>query len=203
MGLTTGLNRPHSIQFCKKMFFWLFTIGFIHVSNANYETAGSSREDAWNSALDQVFSMASQANPVSNNEACRRSIQDLMTRQRIPQNIADIRRLDDVMLFQLAMLASVAGISRWGRDPYNSTLLKITDDGRLIHPYSPGAVESDVMLCIICALLTVIATFHLIPQNVYNSTKGSQQQQQQQQVQPKNVLSFNALTKSPFSSTIP
>jgi hypothetical protein len=183
-------------QFYKKMFFWAILFFWLvgdNVVHANNYGEGD-REGAWNSALDHVFSMSSQANPVSNNEACRRSIQDLMTRQHIPQKIADLRNLDDVALFQLAMLASVAGISRWGRDPYNTTLLKITDDGRLIHPYSPGAVESDVMLCIICALLTVIATFHLIPQNVYNATKTSQQQQ----MQPKNVLSLNAMTKSSF-----
>ena len=27
----------------------------------------------------------------------------------------------------------------------------------------PGAVESDVMLCVICALLTVIAINHVVP----------------------------------------
>ena len=130
-------------------------------SSATYKV--QERDDAWDAALNGVFSMLSRSNPVSNNEICRRSIQDLMTRQNIPQTIADLRKLDDVSLYKMAMLASVAGMSRWGRDASDGNLLTITEDGHLIHPYSPGAVESDVMLCVICALLTVIATFHLIP----------------------------------------
>jgi hypothetical protein len=133
--------------------------------------AGQEKNEAWDSALNGVFSMLSKSNPVSNNEICRKSIQDLMIRQNIPQTIAEIRKLDDVSLYKLAMLASVGGMSRWGRD---GSLLSITEDGHLIHPYSPGAVESDVMLCVICALLTVIATFHLIPPyHTQNSAAGT------------------------------
>ena len=128
------------------------------------------KDSAWDSALNGVFSMLSQSNPVSNNEVCRRSVQDLMTRQNIPQTIAELRKLDDISLYKLAMLASVGGMSRWGRDSADSNLLTITEDGHLIHPYSPGAVESDVMLCIICALLTVIATFHLIPPHTHSAS---------------------------------
>jgi hypothetical protein len=35
----------------------------------------------------------------------------------------------------------------------------------MMHPYSPGAVESDVMLCVICALLAVIAIHNVVLQH--------------------------------------
>ena len=177
-------------------FFW---VAFICVPSASAASSNISAWDnnnnmtdfhgenkAWNAALDGVFSMESQSNPVSNNEFCRRSISDLMTRQMIPQKIEDIRKLDDVALYKMAMLASVGGMSRWVRDAADSALLTITEEGHLIHPYSPGAVESDVMLCVICALLTVIATFHLIPQN-FN---------QVQQPKPITLLTGSGTTSS-------
>ena len=140
-------------------------------SSTTYRVSLTQEKDsAWDTALNGVFSMLSRSNPVSNNEVCRRSVQDLMTRQNIPQTIAELRKLDDISLYKLAMLASVGGMSRWGRDSADSNLLTITEDGHLIHPYSPGAVESDVMLCIICALLTVIATFHLIPPHTHSAS---------------------------------
>ena len=126
-------------------------------------TNATADQGEWYEALDEIFSMASYANPASNNEACVNSIRDLMKRQEIPLATAELRMLNDVQLHKLAILASVAGISRWTRDKDNVTKFLIAENGHLLHPYSPGAVESDVMLCIICVLLTVIATFHLIP----------------------------------------
>lgn len=112
-------------------------------------------------ALDAVFVLASKARSVSGNMACRQSILDLMVRQTIPTNAEAIRTLSNTQLLSLAMLASVGGISTWKRDASDDYLFQLTDEGRLIHPYSPNAVETDVMLCIICALLIVIATLHM------------------------------------------
>ena len=75
----------------------------------------------------------------------------------------DLRALSDTDLFRLAQLAAVGGSSRWKRDDA-SNLILLTKEGQMTHPYSPGAVESDVMLCVICALLTVIAIHHVVLQ---------------------------------------
>jgi len=139
-------------------------------SSSSSSSSSSGEGNAWDQALNEIFSMASHANPVSNNEACVSSIRDLMTRQQIPHSLHELKMLNDVQLYKMAILASVARISRWTRDKNNVAQFLITENGRLLHPYSPGAVESDVMLCIICVLLTVIATFHLItPSNNNNN----------------------------------
>jgi hypothetical protein len=59
---------------------------------------------------------------------------------------------------RVAQLAAVGGASRWKR---NGTRLVLDEGGALTHDYSPGAVESDVMLCIVCVLLTFIVTTRL------------------------------------------
>ena len=68
---------------------------------------------------------------------------------------SQLRLLSDAGLLRLAQLAAVGGVSRWKRE--NGTRIVLNNDGAMTHVYSPGAVESDVMLCIICVLLTFIA----------------------------------------------
>ena len=141
-------------------------ISFFIILSMVFQSACGEAIFAFGEAMDSAFVLASQAAPVSNNMACKKSILDLMIRQNIPHESPDaIRSLSDRELYKLAMMAAVAGISRWTRND-NNTLLALTEDGKLIHPYSPGVIESDVMLCVICALLTVIATFHLTPSAV-------------------------------------
>ena len=67
---------------------------------------------------------------------------------------SQLRLLSDTGLLRLAQLAAVGGVSRWKRE--NGTRIVLNNDGAMTHAYSPGAVESDVMLCIICVLLTFI-----------------------------------------------
>jgi hypothetical protein len=139
-------------------------------------------DSTWDSAINSIFAMRSQVAPVSNCIMCKKRIGDLLDRQNIPKNAMELRNLDDKVLQKLAILAGVAGMSRWLRDKTDPSLILLTEEGTLIHPYSPGAVESDVMLCIICALLTVIATFHLIPPIALsnsNSEKNNNNLQQQ------------------------
>ena len=69
---------------------------------------------------------------------------------------SQLRELSDVALMRMAQLAAVGGVSRWKRGGENGTQIVLNDDGAMLHVYSPGAVESDVMLCIICVLLTFI-----------------------------------------------
>jgi hypothetical protein len=116
----------------------------------------------YDAAMDSIFALQSGVTPVSGHVAARRALSNMMRRQSIPQEISDLRSLSDADLFRLAQLASIGGVSRWKRNTSNDLIL-LTDNGQMIHPYSPGAVESDVMLCVICALLTVIAIHHYTP----------------------------------------
>jgi hypothetical protein len=83
----------------------------------------------------------------------RHAVMNLMLQQDIIPS--QLRLLSDVGLLRMAQLAAVGGVSRWKRE--NGTRFFLNKDGVLLHAYSPGAVESDVMLCIICVLLTFIA----------------------------------------------
>ena len=113
--------------------------------------------------MEAVFAMQSGAAPVSAHAASRRALSNLMRRQSISLDLQQLHALSDVELFRLALLAAVGGASRWKRDEA-SNLILLTKDGQMMHPHSPGAVESDVMLCVICALLTVIAIHHVVLQ---------------------------------------
>jgi hypothetical protein len=90
--------------------------------------------------------------------ASRHAVLNLMLRQDIPPSPSQLRLLSDDALLRLAQLAAVGGVSRWKRE--NGTKILLDGDGVMMHAYSPGAVESDVMLCIICVLLTFIAMTH-------------------------------------------
>ena len=120
---------------------------------------------AWDQAMESTFVLASSSGPVYNSQACSKSVRDLMIRQNIPVTAAGLRALEDAELLRIGMLASVACISSWTRDA-NDTMLQLTDEGQLIDQYLPSTVEVDIMLCIICALLIVIATFHIVPQDL-------------------------------------
>lgn len=120
-------------------------------------------DPAWPDAMNSAFVLSSKSANVSGSLVCSKSVWDLMTRQRIPTSAAALRALNDTEILRVAMIASVAGISTWKRDASTDTLFQLTDQGRLVHPYTPNAVESDVMLCVVCALLVVIAMFHLTP----------------------------------------
>lgn len=116
---------------------------------------------SWGDAMNAAFALSSKSSAVSGNLVCSKSVADLMIRQNIPLQPDALRGLNDSALLRLAMMASVAGISAWKRDVATNTLFQLTEQGRLVHPYTPNAVETDVMLCIICVLLIIIALFHL------------------------------------------
>lgn len=135
------------------------------VSGASGGDTASDAADikAFNGAMEALFAMQSGVAPVSAHDASRRELSNLMRRQSVSQRLTELRALSDTDLFRMAQLAAVGGASRWKRDDA-SNLILLTKDGQMIHPYSPGAVESDVMMCVICALLTVIAIHHVVLQ---------------------------------------
>ena len=138
------------VAFC--VFFWFSTVDGL--------------DPAWGDAMNRVFALSSKSSSVSGNFMCTKSIANLMVRQNIPSTAAGLRALNDTEILQVAMLASVASISTWKRDAPNNALFQLTEQGRLVSPYTPNAIESDVMLCVICTLLIVIAVFHLSPATI-------------------------------------
>lgn len=118
---------------------------------------------AFSDALNRLFALQSQSGDAANLPACRRRMLDLMVRQSIPVRIQAMRHeLSDADLYRLALLAAVSGLGEWKRDtPRNNTLL-LDARGRLIPALVPSLIESDVLLCVICALLTMIAICHVL-----------------------------------------
>ncbi len=111
-------------------------------------------------AMDNLFVLDSASSPVSAQESCLMNIRDLLIRQKLFFNVTEFHNLTDVKIYEVLILSAMTGISPWKRDDDNK--IKLTDFGYPIHPSLPTNIESDVMTCIICALLIVIATFHLI-----------------------------------------
>lgn len=111
-------------------------------------------------AVNKIFVLDSVSSPVSAQESCLMNIRDLLIRQKLPLNVTEFRNMDDSKIYEVLILSALTGISPWKRDDDNK--IKLTDFGYPIHPSLPTNIESDVMTCIICALLIVIATFHLI-----------------------------------------
>jgi len=138
----------------------LLLLSLFFFFQSSVSTALDVTNAAFGLAMDRVFVLDSASSPVSAQESCLLNIRDLLIRQRMPTNISDVRNMKDSELYDLLIRASITGISPWKRDDNNK--IKLTDFGYPIHPSLPTNIESDVMTCIICALLIVIATFHLI-----------------------------------------
>jgi len=138
----------------------LQTFSNASVNNDMGPPAEPDNKSAFDQAINSAFALASGSRSPADKQACRKSLLDLMARQGIPTQTISLRALSDADLYRLALLAAIGGASRWRRDDDNNLIF--TEDGHLVHPFSPGAVESDVMLCLICALLTVIAIHHIV-----------------------------------------
>ena len=107
--------------------------------------------DDFDEAMESVFIISDQ----THRNVSRHAVLNLMMQQDIVPS--QLRTLSDAGLLRLAQMAAVGGVSRWKRGGKNGTKIFLSNDGAMLHAYSPGAVESDVMLCIICVLLTFIA----------------------------------------------
>lgn len=143
------------------LFIFIFLKRCYIVEAVVVDTRAVSHLEDWNEAMNVIFDLDSGSSPVSNYETCNNNIKDLLIRQRMLLNITLIKEASPQKLYELSILAGLAGISPWKRDKLTNKI-QITDYGYPIHPSSPTNVESDVMTCIICALLIVIATFHLM-----------------------------------------
>ena len=112
-------------------------------------------------AINETFAIGGGAMAPSHLSVCHRRMCDLMTRQRIPCLAADLRGLSDAGLYRIALLASIGGMSeQWQRDAATDAFL-LDESGRMQPAFAPSQVESDVMMCIICALLGVIAIYYV------------------------------------------
>lgn len=111
-------------------------------------------------AVDNIFSIQSGLSPTSQNELCMKNIKDMFLRQEIPWTANEIRNSSDEFILKIAILATYSSFSSW----------KKTDSGKIIinqygFPVKSTSIletEIDVLLCIICALMTVLATSHLL-----------------------------------------
>ena len=89
-----------------------------------------------------------------------KNIKDMFLRQEIPWTPNEIRNSSDEFILKIAILATYSSFSSW----------KKTDSGKIIvnqygFPIKSTSIldtEIDVLLCIICALMTVLATSHLL-----------------------------------------
>jgi hypothetical protein len=114
--------------------------------------------DALSEALDQMAVCRSGASTPSRMESARRRFTALLLRQRLPMDAASLRALSDVELHRLSLLAAVGGMDvSWKRAEKPPQQWLIDAHGRLIPAFAPSQVESDVLLCIICALLGALA----------------------------------------------
>lgn len=135
---------------------------FILVINLCKTDDGSMPSDwvAFNNALDSLFYLESGANPLSSHELCNKNIRDVLIRQDIPLDANRLKNMSNVDLYKLSILAAFTGISSWKRNNDNQILLN--DFGHPLESFNVLTVEGDVLLCIICALLIVIATSHML-----------------------------------------
>jgi hypothetical protein len=118
------------------------------------------RPEAFAGALNAAFTLRSGAGNAADLLLCQKRTLDLMRRQRIPLRVADLRALSDVELYRIGIMAAVGGLGQWRRHETTGALL-VDDRGALVRALIPDTVESDVLMCLICTLLTVIAMYHV------------------------------------------
>jgi hypothetical protein len=136
----------------------VINISYSYTTNPIFEQDETSLK-LFNTAFDQLFVLDSGASYASNQELCRKTVKDLLIRQNIPLNHTTLRNLDLVALYKISFMAGLTGITNWKRDDFNK--IKLTDYGFPIQDSNPSNIETDIMTCIICALLIIISTFHI------------------------------------------
>lgn len=128
-----------------------------YVSSSDYD------DTLMGKAIAQTFALSSGAAGVQYNAKCQQRIKGLMQRTSIPYNITSLRwNTTDEELLHIAILASIAHISPWQRVVKNPALILLDDSGKLLPLYSISSMESNIMLCVICTLLAVIASIHIL-----------------------------------------
>jgi hypothetical protein len=117
---------------------------------------------AFDQAINSTFAMYGGVGEPTHLGVCQRRMHELMQRQQIPTELTQLRALTDAELYRLALLSAIGGMStEWQRDA-DSDLFLLDEHGRMLQAFTPNRVETDVMLCVISALLGVIAVYYLI-----------------------------------------
>lgn len=112
-------------------------------------------------AIDATLQLESGAQQPSHNAECLASMRTLLLRSNLSSSALELRHnTTDADLLRLALLASIALISPWDQDPETGRFL-LTERGILLEAYHPSTSESDIMLCVVCALLAIIVMFHI------------------------------------------
>lgn len=84
-----------------------------------------------------------------------------MLRGGFPVNEVEARASTDSKLMRMAMLAAVGGISPWQRHQNLTDKVLLDDGGGIMARRTLKTMESHLMVCIVCALLAVIASMHM------------------------------------------
>lgn len=137
------------------------------------DDAGGAGGAPLGAAIDRVFLLEGGTQTAARLPAARARLGALLQRQQIPADAGALRALPDDALCRIALLAAVGGASvEWQRDAATDALL-LDEHGRMLPAFVPNQVESDVMLCIICALLAVIGVYFVAPDGGASSASSS------------------------------
>lgn len=88
-------------------------------------------------------------------------LHDIMTRQAIPHDAAQLRNLSDARLVSLGMLAAVAGISSWRHDTLSDRIVLHERSGTPTAETTISDLEVPVYVSIICVMAVTIVLQHL------------------------------------------
>jgi hypothetical protein len=119
-------------------------------------------DQAFQQAFREVFTLKNGAYAIELNTQCTSRMRSLMIRSNIPTNEHDLRNMTEVDMIKLGMLAAVANMSPWQRDENGSGLIVMDYDGKLNPEHEVNSMESNIMMCIVCALLATIGAIHII-----------------------------------------
>jgi hypothetical protein len=129
-------------------------------ASAQGPTKGFTESFSMGEAMDSTLALLSGTSSPSNNSFCIQNMKELMIRNSIIPSASYLRNnLTDAQLLRLGILASIALISPWDQDPNGKFF--ISDRGILVEDYHPSSSESDIMLCVVCTLLSIIVLFHV------------------------------------------
>ena len=136
----------------------LITITSAQEDDTNIDITGQDQDYCL--AIDKTFSLQSAAQGASGHPGASRGIKAMLLRHGLPRSAAQLRNSSDAALLKMAMLAAVGSMSTWQRGSDGRIVLD--ESGSMMQENHFTAVESDVMLCIVCTLLAIIVMFHII-----------------------------------------
>lgn len=118
---------------------------------------------AFLNAFAKTFALSSGSTGIQYNAQCLQRVRGLMQRHSISTVVSELRwNTTDDDLMRLAILAATAHISPWQRLAKDPALILLDDSGKLMPMYAISSMESNILLCVICTLLAVIASIHIL-----------------------------------------